>query len=205
LNDVGMPALRELFGLSRDDIWRQLAAKMGANYIEGSFWKSPKVQASHGEWVITLEGVTVGRSNCTSLMTFYVNPDGFRFGINRKGLFSDVEKWLGLLTEVEVGYPDFDRDFIINGNDKAKLRRLFGNARIRELISAQPEIHFSVREAPGFFMRDIFSPKLPENVDILQFLVAGTIQDEGRLRLLFDLFAETLDELCRMGSAYKGQ
>lgn len=199
-----MPPLKELFGLSRDHIWRQLAEKMGANYVEGSFWKSPAVEASHGEWTITLQGVTIGRSNYTSIRTFYVNPDGFRFAIHRTGVFSEIEKWLGLLTDMDVGYPDFDREFIIKGTDQAKLRQLFSNARIRDLINAQPQIHFSVQKAPGFFTRDIFAPKLPDNVDILQFLVPGGLHDEQRLRLLFDLFAETLEELCRMGSAYKG-
>ena len=47
----------------------------------------------------------------------------------------------------------------------------------------------------------------PENVNALEFLTGSVIKDKvkdkERLRLLFDLFAETLDELCRMGSAYK--
>lgn len=166
-------------------------------------WKSPKVQANHGEWQITLECVTIGRANYTTMSAPYVNPDGFRFAVHRKGIFSDIEKRLGLLTDMEVGFPDFDRDFIIKGTDQAKLRGLFGNARIRELIAAQPEIHFSVQEAPGFWTRDILAPKPPPNVDTLLFLVPGGLHDEKRLRLLFDLFAETLDELCRMGSAYK--
>jgi hypothetical protein len=43
----------------------------------------------------------------------------------------------------------------------------------------------------------------PSNVDELYFQVTGVIKDVGRLKQLFDLFAETLDELCRMGSAYE--
>lgn len=35
------------------------------------------------------------------------------------------------------------------------------------------------------------------------FLVTGVIKDVERLKRLFELFAETLDELCRMGSAYQ--
>jgi hypothetical protein len=32
-----------------------------------------------------------------------------------------------------------------------------------------------------------------------------SIKDKEHLRLLFDLFAETLDELCRMGTARSAQ
>lgn len=35
------------------------------------------------------------------------------------------------------------------------------------------------------------------------FHVRGIIQDVDRLRRLFDLFGETLDQLCHIGSAYE--
>lgn len=43
----------------------------------------------------------------------------------------------------------------------------------------------------------------PNGVDELYFEVVGVIKDVERLKELFDLFSETLDELCRMGSAYE--
>jgi hypothetical protein len=203
---MSSPLLRELFGTSRENIWRQLAAETGASFVEGGFWKGAKVEASHGEWRITLENVNYGKTQATRLRAPYVNPDGFRFRVYRKGIFSELGKMLGM-QDVEVGQPDFDRDFVIQGTDEAKLRRLFANARIRELIAAQPQIHFTVKEAPGIFTRDLFAEVLPENVNALEFLTGSVIKDKikdkERLRLLFDLFAETLDELCRMGSAYK--
>ena len=127
----------------------------------------------------------------------YVNPDGFRFKVYRKGFFSDLGKMLGM-QDVEVGQPEFDDDFIIKGNDEGKLRQLFANAKIRALISAQKDINFSVKDDEGWF-----GPAFPDGVDELQFIVVGIIKDVERLKLLYDLFAETLDELCRIGSAYQ--
>ena len=43
----------------------------------------------------------------------------------------------------------------------------------------------------------------PADTDELCFYVGGIIKDVKRLRLLFELFAETLDQLCRIGSAYE--
>jgi len=40
-------------------------------------------------------------------------------------------------------------------------------------------------------------------VDELYFQVNGEIKDVERLKALFDLFAAVLDQLCRIGSAYK--
>lgn len=195
-----MSLMRELFGPSREEIWRQLADETKANYVEGGFFKLSKVQASHGHWRTTLEIVPIGKRKGTRLRAPYVCSDGFCFKVYRKGIFSDFGKYLGM-QDVTVGHSDFDRDFIIKGSDEPKLRRLFNNPRIRELIAAQPRIRFSAGPASTVFTRSIFADKPPDNLYALEFLVIGIIKDKDRLRLLFDLFAETLNELGRMNSA----
>jgi len=195
-----MNTLRKMFGPSKEEIWRQLCAATGADYVQGGFWKGDKVQAAHGEWTITLDTYVVSTGKVvmhfTRLRAPYVNPDRFRFTIYRRGLFSDIAKWLGM-QDIVVGHEDFDRDFIIKGTEETKLRALFDNPRLRELIAAQPEIHLTVKDDEGFF-----GAGFPDDTDELHFHVDGTIKDVERLKLLFELFAETLDQLCRIGSAY---
>jgi hypothetical protein len=157
------------------------------------------VDATHGQWTVTLDTYSSDDSTFTRMRAPYVNPDGFRFNIYRPGIFSHIGKWLGM-QDVAVGYPQFDEDFIIKGNDEAKLRRLFANATIRELIDAQPSINFSVRDDDNKFWS---GRNFPADVDELYFRVTGVIKDVDRLKLLYDLFSETLGELCRMGSAYE--
>jgi hypothetical protein len=67
------------------------------------------------------------------------------------------------------------------------------------LIAKQKEIQFSVKDDEGWF-----GSKFPDGVDELYFSVVGVIKDTDRLKLLFDLFAETLDRLTRMGAADPG-
>jgi hypothetical protein len=191
--------LRKLFGPSRDEIWRQLAADIGGEYIPSTFWKRDRVEAAHGEWAIVLDTYfhAAAKADFTRIRAPYINPDGFRFTVYRRGLFSGVATRLGM-QDVEVGDNAFDRDFVIKSSEEGRLRTLFANARIRELIDAQPRIHFTVREASREF-RD----RVPAPADELCFEVPGVIKDLDRLKLLFDLFAETLDQLCRMGSAYE--
>lgn len=198
-----MSLLRDLFGPSRDEIWQQFAAAVGGNFTGGGFWTGGgKVEAVHGQWTVTLDTYTVstGKSSVTytRIRAPYVNPDGFRFNIYRRGIFSNLGKKLGM-QDVTVGYPQFDDDFIIKGNDEAKLRRLFADAKLRELISAQPDINFSVKDDEERFWG---GRSFPPDVDELYFQVTGVIKDVDRLKQLFDLFSETLEELCRMGSAY---
>jgi hypothetical protein len=196
-----MNTLRKMFGPSKGEIWRQLCAATGADLIQGGFWKGDKVQATHGQWTITLDtyAVSTGKvvMHFTRLRAPYVNLGRFRFTIYRRGLFSDIAKYLGM-QDVVVGHEDFDRDFVIKGTDEKKLRALFDNPKLRELIAAQPEIHLTVKDEKGIFGADF-----PADTDELHFHVHGIIKDVERLKLLFELFAETLDQLCRIGSAYE--
>jgi hypothetical protein len=197
-----MNIFRTPFGPSRKELWRQLSAETGAEYVDGGLWKSDRVQAIHGQWTVTLDTHTVHTGKVvivyTRLRAPYVNTDGFRFTIYRRGLFSGIARMLGM-QDVEIGDEQFDRDFIVKGNDESKLRALLSNARLRELIAVQPEILFSVKDDEGYF-----GTSFPEGTDELHFLVTGVIKDVARLKSLYELFAETLDHLCRIGSAYEG-
>jgi hypothetical protein len=48
-----------------------------------------------------------------------------------------------------------------------------------------------------------FGPKFSKNVDELYFQVVGVIKDVERSKALSNLFAAVLDQLCRIGAAYK--
>ncbi len=194
-----MGVLRKMFGPSRGEIWRKLSEEIDGRYVE-KFWRGDKIEVAHGQWTLTLDTYAVSTGKVvivyTRMRAPFVNPGGFRFNIHRKGLFSDIGKWLGM-KDVEIGHPSFDEAFVIKGTDTSKLRELFANQRLRQLIDAQPEIHLAVKDDEGWF-----GATFPEGVDELVFHVVGVIKDAERLKLLFELFAETLDQLCRIGTAY---
>ncbi len=196
-----MSFLRKHFRSSKEDVWRQLCSEIGGEFLDGGRWKGGKVVAKVKEWTVTLDTYTVSTGKSTVTYTRmrapYVNKDGFRFKVYRRGLFSGLGKLLGM-QDIEVGYSDFDRDFIVKGNDASKVRSLFLNPRIRGLVQAQPSIHFQVKDDEGRF-----GTAFPEGVDELSFHVTGVIKDIKRLRLLYELFSETLDHLCHIGSAYE--
>jgi hypothetical protein len=189
------------FGPTKDEVWRQLSQEIGAEFVEGGFWKGNKVQVHVKAWTITLDTYTVNTQHShvtyTRMRAPYINPEGFRFTIYRKGFFSDLGKLLGM-QDIEVGDPEFDEAFIIKGNDESKVMSLFANSKIRQMIHDQPKIRLEVKDSEGWF-----GPKFPVDVDELYFQVVGVIKDAERLKALFDLFAALLDQLCRIGSAYE--
>ncbi|MFL6233112.1 MAG: DUF3137 domain-containing protein [Thermoanaerobaculia bacterium] len=195
-----MGFLAGVLGPSRQEVWRQLCAEIGADFVDGGFWKGDKVQAHVKNWTLTLDTYTVssGHSHVTytRMRAPFVSRDGFRFRIYRKSLFSGLGKMLGM-QDIEVGHSvSFDDDFIVQGNDEHKVRALFANAEIRRLIQEQPKIRLEIKDDEG-----LFRPHFPEGVDELAFLTLGIIKDVDRLKTMFDLFAEVLEELNRMGSA----
>ena len=196
-----MGTSRTRFGPSREEIWRQLSTAIGARYVEGGTWTGDRVQATHGQWTVTLDSYVVVTGQIvipyTRMRAPYVNPAGFRFTVYRTGAFSDIAKWLGM-QDVQVGHEPFDEDFIVKGTDEAKVRDLFSNARIRELIAVQREVHLTVKDDEGWF-----GPSFPDGVDELTFHAVGVIKDLERLKQLYELFAETLEQLCRIGAAYE--
>jgi hypothetical protein len=196
-----MSVLRKVFGPSKKEVWKQLSSELGADFREGGFARSDKVQVHVKDWTLTLDTFAVSTGKVTVIFTRmrapYVNADGFRFCIHRKSIFTALGKMLGM-QDVEVGFPEFDNAFVIKGTDEAKLRALFANEKIRELIKGQPEIQLEVRDDEGWF-----ATRFPQGVDELRFHVVGIIKDIERLKHLYELFAEVLNHLCHMGSAYE--
>jgi hypothetical protein len=187
------------FGPSKDEVWRRLSDEIGAEFVDGGFWKGGKVQAHVGPWTITLDTYTessgeYGSVTYTRMRAPYVNPDGFRFTIYRKGFFSELGKRLGMQA-IQIGDPEFDEAFVIKGTDETVIQNLFADPQLRSLLQAQPKVRLTVKDSEGWF-----GPKFPVDVDELHFQVDGVIKDVKRLKALFDLFAVTLDRLCRIGS-----
>jgi len=194
--------MRRLFGPSRKEIWTKLSEEVHGRYVAGGFGKGDKVQVEHNGWTLTLDTYVVSTGKVTIVFTRmrapFVNPTGFRFLVYRKSIFSGIGKFFGM-QDIEVNDPAFDDDFIVQSTDESRVGQLLASPKIRELIAAQKDVSFSVKDDEGWF-----GTKFPEGVDELHFAVTGIIKDVDRLKLLYDLFAETLDELCRMGAASDG-
>lgn len=196
-----MTGRRKFFGPSKKEIWRQLCGEIDGRYVDGGFWKGDKVQAAHDEWTVTLDTFAVSTGKAVIVFTRmrapYVNPDGFRFTVYPQGVFSGIAKKLGM-QDVEVGFEPFDTRFIIKGNDESKLRALFADDKLRDLLAQAPELQLTVKDDEGWF-----GTKFPEGVDELYYTVPGVLKDIGQLKRTFSLFAAALDQLCRIGSAYR--
>ena len=193
-----MSILRGIFGHSKEEIWKQLSYKIGANYVDGGWFGRDKVIAQHKHWKITLDAKE-GKNAHTRICAPFINKDGFRFNIYRTNFFSDIGVSLFGIEDVEVGFEDIDCDFIIQGNDHYKLWKLFAHDRIRIIIKQHPSVNLKIKTDRIYsFIND-----LEHNVDVVEFKTVGVLKDIEQLSKMFDLFAEVLDHLCTIGSAYE--
>ena len=117
----------------------------------------------------------------------YVTKDAFRFMIMSTDHGWDTGSGM---PDITIGDPDFDKRYIIQGTDELKLRALLANPKIREVYPAQIDYSLEVQDEP-----------LPAGVYQLSYKHTGLITDLDRLQSLYEMFEETLNQLCVIGSA----
>jgi len=178
--------------ISRKEVWKQLSDEINANYIEGGYFKGPRIEYKHNIWTIYLDTYTVstGKSKITytRMRLPFINTKKFLFKIYKKKVFSNIGKALGI-QDIEIGYDYFDNDYIIKGNDELLIRRVFQNHEIRGLIEKQSRILLEIKNNEGNF-----GPKFKDNESELYFVSTGVIKDKERLKNLFELFVKIINE-----------
>src|SRR5262249_50300071 len=128
-----------------------------------------------------------------------VNFGGLQFTIYPKGVLSDLGKFFGM-QDIEIGHSHFDEQMIIQGNDQERIRKLFANTEMRDILlwlcSHSTYYVLTVKDDEGWFAQEF-----PKGVDELYFENMGLITNKDVLRGLVKLFAETLDQMVRIGAA----
>ena len=194
-----MSLFRSVFGPSRDEVWGRLAAEVEGRFREGGWLASSVVEVDVGPWTVALDSFTqsTGKHSTTytRLRTPFANAEGFRFDVSPQTFLSGIGKVFGM-QDVEIGVPEFDAAWVIQGSDEAKLRAFFRDDGLRTLLRGAGPVSFRIVSGGGFF-----GPKLPAGTSELVLVTVGTVKDMARLKLFFALFAETLELLVQQGHA----
>lgn len=194
-----MSLLLRIFRPHVRTIWQQLCEEIDADFIPGKGLRgADTIKAYHENWTIIIDTYKRGkRPTITRIRAPYINADSFYFRIVNKGVFSSARKSAGM-QDVVIGFPRFDEEYIIQGNDEQKLRQMFTPERIRKIITWQPAIDLWNQEDKSWMTNE-----MGEGQNELSFQTQGVITDIDQLRNLYDLFAEILNHLCHIGSAYE--
>jgi hypothetical protein len=188
-----MGFLNKIFGPSKATIWKKIATDIGGEYIDGGFWGKGVLMYKHNNWELYLDTYTqsTGKSSTTytRLRVPFVTKNNIRFSIYREGFFSKIGKFFGM-QDIITGDIEFDKKFIIKGNDEFKIKHLLGDQSLKRLFYSIKSVNASVKDNEGWFTK-----KYPENVDLLYFNTIGIIKDKDTLKNLFELFGTLLDRM----------
>ncbi len=185
-----------VFGAHRDEIWRALQAHL----LDGR-WDGAPLRVMSGPFAVTIDVHAELAGYATILLTrlrsAFVNPDQFRCRISRRTLLSAVASFFGA-QDIEVGDAAFDREFVLQANQPEVLQRLLSDGALRAALLASPAQSVQVLDDEGWF-----GPEFPDGVDELRVEAAGRVTQPAQLEVLYGVFAEVLNRLCRLGAAYE--
>ena len=178
--------------------WNKISNEIGAEYKKGSFFKSDVLELNHRESIITLDYYTVSTGNSaityTRMRSPLTNENSFYFNIYRENIFSSIRKKFGM-EDIIIEDKFFDDKFIIQSNDKDKIKFILKDDKLKKLIHSQPKISFKIKDNKGWFSR-----YFPKGEDELYFECPMVIKDEKLLKNLFEMFSRFLDLLIQIDS-----
>lgn len=179
------------------NLWKQFAEEMNGRYIERHYWHSDKAEVYYKNWKIifdyythyTTAGNNSYEQKYTRVIAPFVSAEDFMFELYPNNIFSSVAKIFGA-QDVETGYPEFDKAYIIKSNNGFKLKSLLADKAIRKQIESIKNINLQISNQKG-----VWEEKLPKNEYELSFFTEGKITDLSNLKDVFSLFTALLDQL----------
>jgi len=187
-----MPNLRSsVYGWK--SVWMDLADEAKGEFLEDA--NVARVRVPMAPWTVTFEMHSKGKNHSKILLPFEAKTD-FDFEIYNRSWIADAQKRFGL-QDIIVGYEDFDRDFIIKGNDESKVKKLYSSETLREMIQLQKAVRLGIHKNGALKQYG----KVPTGVHILVFEEDDALNSFDRLISLLELMRATMTQLCEMGVA----
>jgi len=178
---------RIISGQNEDEVWNQLQYDLTQNpdVLQYRAQINQQNKLIHLDIDIDLGGGFEGGYATTIFSAAFRNPDRFRFAIHEEGFFDDLGKFFGM-QDIEIGYPDFDKAFIIKTNDKSRVRTIFTDEEARTILLTLQDFTFEIVLTESDATDDV-------NDSILELIIEEGIKDPVRLRNLYRVFFGTLN------------
>ncbi|CAN5607580.1 hypothetical protein BH10CYA1_BH10CYA1_12130 [soil metagenome] len=187
-----MPNLRSsVYGWK--SVWMDLADEAKGEFLEDN--SVARVRVPMTPWTVTFEMHSKGKNHSKILLPFEAKTD-FEFEIYNRSWVADAQKKFGL-QDIVVGYEDFDRDFIIKGNDESKVKKLYASETLREMIQLQKAVRLGIQTKGSLKQFG----HVPAGVNVLAFEEDDAINSFDRLISLLELMRASMTQLCEMGVA----
>lgn len=129
---IGLIAVAVSAGKRRQTVesYSQLAQHYRGTCDSGGWTRHPRVRFPHGDCLVVIDIYSTGGDSPTYYTQAHFSggrQPAVRCEIHPEGMWSGLRKLLGM-QDIEIGSPDFDRQYIIKGDDGPALRSLLSPA-----------------------------------------------------------------------------
>ncbi|WP_019947459.1 hypothetical protein [Hymenobacter aerophilus] len=190
-----METIRTFTADSEPALWAQVAADM-ARQPDLFDYRADLCQPPYCVRLaldIDLGGGFEGGYELTTLRATVPGQPALRFALHEQDWVHEIGKLLGL-QDVELGYAELDRTFIITTNDANALRRLLADPAVHQALLHHPTARLTL--APDSEAAD--APLL------LDFSVERAVVEPEQLRELYQLLLRLLQQLAPQTTAPAG-
>lgn len=178
-------------------VWMDLAEELQGEFIDGTYVVKTKLPVANKPWnvTMTMHAHPIGKSisETTVIALAYSPTQEFKFALRNSSPIEEVAKLFGL-RDILVGHSEFDRAFIIQGNDEALVKELFACSDVRAKIQSQKSVNLSVVD----HQHKLFGMAPPKGVNVLTLAEKGAINSFDRLTSLMDLMVSVVDRLTHL-------
>lgn len=198
-----MGFIREIYNAAfrknYESIWREFAKEKNGTYIQSS---DDKVEVVYKNHTIILDNfihyTTVGHNTYENQykrgIVEFRSSDKLQMRLTSQDWVDNIGKLFGA-QDIAVGDREFDKQFMIKGNDEYKIQLLFSNRSIKKLLSESKVVRLEITEGEG-----LFDEKTQEGNSMLYFVSEDKIKSIQQLNKLYQLFTELIDGLKSIGS-----
>ncbi len=166
-------------GNTEEEVWQQLTDDLNSGDILE--YRALIVQA--GKQVILDIDIDLGGGfeggYATTTLTAPLPAQDFRFAIHKQHLIDEAAKLFGM-QDIVVGYPDFDKSFIIKSNNEIKTKEIFADNAVRQELQSINDVTLRVME------KDIADSG--DHLVVLQLNIEEGITDPYELRRIYHPF-----------------
>ena len=180
-----MENLRHFSGATETEIWQQVAADMHqqTEILEYSAQLNQQNHQVYFDIDIDLGGGFEGGFETTTFMAPVENHD-LKFHLHPQNWLNEIGKILGM-EDVELGYPEFDKTFIIKASNPEKLKAIFADESIRQTLLKYPNCELKLSHESDE----------PGARNLLTFSLDLALISPEHLREIYHVMLQILDQL----------
>lgn len=178
--------------------WDKLSEQHNGEFIPDDLWNQGALSIKYKQWEFILDVYKTGLGRKTTKHTRIRVPvltkSGLKFTIYRSNILSGIGKLLKM-QDIKIGDDQFNKEFIIKGNQEKKIKALLEDESLREIIYDNLVGTIGVYNYKNVLTKEQF----PEGIEVLYFETTGEIEDKEVLNNLLSILSATLNRLASIG------